>query len=107
MMSIGTIRRFSREAAQIAAKENKVPLLVEEEDLERIKDHLRYMPFVGDYVPTDYKLVETYFVDMTGVDETGPALSQKKFFSKVKTGRGYAVVEAGQLQMYVGEFVKK
>ena len=106
MMGIRTIRGMSRRAARQAAEKLKTPLLVAAEDMDNVKEHLRYMPFIGDYVPTGYELVEAFFVDMTGMDEAGPALSQKVFFSKVKVGSFYAVIEVGQLQMHIGEFKK-
>ena len=107
MMSLDTIRERSRQAAARAAKINRTPLLVETEDMKDVKEHLRYMPFLGDYVAPGFELVDTHFVDSSGWGtEGGSAISQDDFFAKVIPGRGYGVVEAGQFQIHIGEFKK-
>ncbi len=64
-------------------------------------------PNFGDYRPANYKLTKTHFVDNSGFGaDNEPALTAKQFLEKVKAGFGYAVVEAGQFQVYVGEFVQ-
>jgi hypothetical protein len=35
-----------------------------------------------------------------------PALTQGQFIDRMKPGMGYAVIEEGQFQVYVGEFKK-
>jgi hypothetical protein len=46
-------------------------------------------------------------VDSSGFGEAGePALTLRQFLGKIKTGCGYAITEAGQFQVYIGEFEK-
>lgn len=62
-------------------------------------------PNFGDYRPKGWKLVETYFVDSSGMGSSDePALTVEQFKKKLKVGFGYAIVEAGQFQVYVSEF---
>lgn len=56
------------------------------------------------------KFVETdrFFVDSSGWGtENEPALTINQFLKKVKAGRYYAIIEAGQFQVHVGEFILK
>lgn len=73
----------------------------------------RFIPFLGDYRPPGWTLLETVFVDMTGVGRenelamTIPAFfdwAAKKFIEGKEAGYriGFAVVERGQLQAYIG-----
>lgn len=111
MMSIETIRAMSRKAAARAAKLRQVPLMVESEDLADLEKHMtKNIPYIGDYRPRGYKMVERLFVDSSGFGaEYEPAMTQSAFFEKVRTlgaGHAYAVIEAGQFQVYVGVFCK-
>ncbi len=38
--------------------------------------------------------------------DSEPALSVNQFLKKLKVGHGYALIEEGEFQVYVGEFVK-
>lgn len=54
-----------------------------------------------------YELLNTYFVDSSGFgcdDEL--ALTFEKFLTKVKAGYFYGIREAGQFQVYIGEYRK-
>ena len=54
-----------------------------------------------------YKLVNTYFVDNSGFGDRGkPALVFSDFLSNVKAGLYYGIKEAGQFQVYIGEYKK-
>jgi hypothetical protein len=54
-----------------------------------------------------YKLVNTYFVDNSGIGDRGePALVFSDFLSNVKAGLYYGIKEAGQFQVYIGEYEK-
>jgi len=108
MMSLDRIRNASAMAAARAATDKRVPLLVTQDDLDgNVLDHLRYMPFLGDYTPPGYEKVNEYFVDSSGCGtEGGSAISAKLFSTQVKVGMSYAVVESGQFQVYIGEFKK-
>lgn len=103
MMSIETIRQMSQEAAERAAAEHLEPYIIWQDDI----DNMPPFPFpsLGDYVPDGWELVETYFVDSSGFGrEDEPALTVGQFLQVLKEGYGYAVIEAGQFQVYVGEF---
>lgn len=108
MMSLESIKELSAEASRKASANNDVPLMVETDDLDNLRNHLRYMPFLGDYVPKNYEKVNEYFVDSSGFGEPWePALTQEQFLAKVKPGMAYAVTESGQFQLYVGEYKYK
>lgn len=65
------------------------------------------MPNFGDYRNKNWELVNDYFVDSSGFGaENETALTAERFFSKVKAGYGYAIIEEGQFQIVVGEFKK-
>ena len=68
-------------------------------------------PNIGDYIPKDWDLIETYFVDNSGFGlSSEPALTQMVFAHKLANRpaeHGYAVVETGQFQVYVGEFAPR
>jgi len=60
---------------------------------------------IGREIPFGYELVNTYFVDNSGFgDRTEPALIFADFLDKVKAGFYYAIREAGQFQVYIGEY---
>ncbi len=114
MMSGAQIAELSRQAARKAAREKKYPLLVEQGDIDACQlllergqvPHLG-IPFIGDWRPRGYKPVgEPLFVDSSGFgSEREPALTQRQFVAKLRAGYAYAVIEAGQFQVYVQEFI--
>lgn len=123
MMSLEAIRNQSRQAAQKACAAHRIPLLVEPDDLrsrEILKAHLRRMPGLGDYTPVGYQEVDIrsvvpgygysqFFVDGTGLDFGGAALTQDGFFDHVQLlgpGYAYAIGEHSQFQLHVRLFKK-
>jgi len=55
-----------------------------------------------------FEEVDRFFVDSSGWgQEDEPALTLGQFLKKIKAGRYYAIIEAGQFQVHVGEYVKK
>jgi hypothetical protein len=110
MMAIETIRRMSREAAVKAARAHKVPFTVTQDDIVELlagRTGTIQFPFLGDYVPKGWELTDTLFVDSSGFGRPGePALTQFQFYTRLKPGYGYAITEAGQFQVYIGEFRK-
>ena len=104
MMGLEAIEAMSREAAQRAAELGQEPLTA---FVDGDKAVLK-CPKLGDYVPDGWTLKEKLFVDNTGWGSEGePALTVKQFLAKVKEGLGYAIVEEGQFQVYIGVFEKR
>lgn len=102
MYDLATIQAMSEEAALVAEEEGLEPA-VYNGDFEAICP----IPNLGTYIPDGWELVEKYFVDSSGFGQEGePALTIRQFKSKLIIGRGYAVIEAGQFQVYIGEFEK-
>lgn len=103
MLSLEQIKAISREAAEKASKENLMPFVVEQEDIDNMPPFP--FPFLGDHVPNGWHKVNEFFVDSSGFGgDNELALSVRQFLTKLKVGRGYAVTEAGEFQVYVGEY---
>ena len=112
MMSLSQIQQLSLEAAVRAAKEKRQPLVIWPEDIKAARegnlDALGTIPFIGSYVPTGWKLVDTLFVDISGFGKLGElALTQEQFTYKLKADFGYAIIDHGQFKAYVGVFEKR
>jgi hypothetical protein len=112
MMSAGMIREIQAEAAERAAQDNETPYMLWPEDLDLIRDRIRRgegpafpFPFIGDYVPRGWEMIDNFMADSSGFgapDE--PALTPEQMIERIKPGMGYAIIEAGQFQVVVGEF---
>jgi hypothetical protein len=62
-------------------------------------------PNFGTYRAKGWRLVQRYFVNNSGFgSDNEPALTPQQFRFKVKEGFGYAVIETGWFQVYIGEF---
>ena len=116
MMSGAAIRELSRQAARKASQEHKYPTIIEQEDLDAAHAALDScsrvqldLPFIGDWTPRGYKATDNlYFVDSSGWGTRGErALVQREFLGNLRPGYAYAVVEAGQFQVYVQEYEVK
>ena len=107
MFSAETIRSMQREAASEAARQGKTPVIIDQHDLD--DGRIPQIPFIGDYVPAGWtKLDKDYFVDSSGFGSEGEgALTMRRFLATLVPGHGYAVTEAGQFQVHVGEFIKE
>ena len=107
MMSLSAIQAESRKAAAKAAYRNKKPYLVEQEDIDlwsRGRHQLPF-PFIGDYVPKGFKLVDILFCDSSGLGtENEPALTYEQLIKKLEVGKCYAITETGLFQIYVGVY---
>jgi len=120
-MSLSHIQQISDEKAAEAAVENKEPYIYF--DIEEV-DRLDSFPFphLGDYIPEGWRKYGgeggLFFVDAAGYgapDE--PALTGDQFKAEVKKVLavnalcgweiGWAVVEAGQFQVYIQAFKKE
>lgn len=113
MMDLATIHELSRRAASRAKRAHKVPWLAEPFEVERAKAGevgRVNIPFLGDYVPRAWKRTDRdlFFVDSSGFGSPSePALTLPQFFCQMVPGCGYAVVEAGQFQVYVAEYRRR
>lgn len=135
MLSYDQIRDFQAAAAAAAAKTKMQPYLAEADDVGNV-DRIRYIPSIGDYLPSGWRRVEPseigpnrsrpvagtvghnsgvpgdrevskYFVDSSGFGSPGePALTVQEFADLIRPGYGYAIVEEGQFQVGIGVFKK-
>lgn len=105
MMSPEAIHHFSREAAKKAARASKQPYVAWPDET---LDHITKgggIPNFGDYRPKGWKLIAEHFVDKSGFGgEHEPAKTLDRFVKELVVGHGYAMIEEGQFQCYVGEF---
>ena len=61
--------------------------------------------YCEDDIPDDWELVDTLFVDKTGVGKVGePALTIEELKSRLKVGMAYAIIDEGQFQLHLGEY---
>lgn len=101
MFSLEYIKAINREKTEQAKEQGLEPYIAEFDGDEGV----RSCPFLADYIPEGYELVEKYFVDSSGFgSENEPALTLEQFLRRVKEGFGYAVIESGQFQVYIGEY---
>jgi len=101
MMGLNEINRLSEEAGKKAKRKTARPFIFRG-DTNRVKD----IPNFGDYRPKGWKLVRELFVDKSGFGREGePAMTIGQFKNSLKVGHGYAMIQEGQFQCYVGEFV--
>jgi hypothetical protein len=102
MMSLAAIKDLSEQAGKRAKREKKQPYIA----TKGYNGDAR-IPNFGDYRPKGWTMVNEHFVDKSGWGgEHEPALTIEKFLSMMKPGYGYAMIEEGQFQCYVGEFEK-
>lgn len=59
----------------------------------------------GDWsCPDGWMLTDKMFVDSSGLDDKGPALSVDQMKSEMVVDKGYAIIGIGQFQVWVGVF---
>ena len=83
-MSLSTIERVSNEQAKRAAKEKRQPYIIyDKKEIDSFFPwayHTTFpFPNLGNYCPKNYRRVKRLFVDKTGFDNDGPALSISSF----------------------------
>jgi len=62
---------------------------------------------IGQEIPLGYARTEIYFVDNSGLGQSGEsALTFNEFLAKVKKGYFYGISGQGQFQVYIAEFKK-
>jgi len=106
-MSLRVIKQLSDEQAERARAEQVQPFIA-----QRDKDpDVTRCPNFGTYVPDGWELKEEFFVDKSGGWSSAAelalhgCLSVEQMIDRVKKDRGYAIVEEGEFQLYIGEFV--
>ena len=63
------------------------------------------IPFIGDYVPKGFYLLDTLFADSSGFGTPGEtAMTFDQFVDRIEVGRAYAIIEMGEFQVYIGVF---
>ena len=107
MYDLHAIHAMSARAARASRRDGTLPLVLSS---AQIADAAAgrpgfKLPNIGNRRPRGWKLVAEHFVDSSGWGEPGePALTQQQFYDLLQPGHGYAVIETGQFQCYVGEF---
>ena len=103
LMSLEYIKAVNNKKTRQAKKLGLLPYIAKSNgDIE-----VRKSPFLANYLPEGYKIVNTFFVDYSGFGQEGEgALTLKQFLLVVKKGYGYAIAEAGQFQVYINEYKK-
>jgi hypothetical protein len=114
MMSLSAIRQLSRDFAIRACRENKIPFVFEQSDIDDLRTQLQagktlrfLIPFLGNYIPQGWRHTDRplLFVDTSGFGrEDEPALTTRAFVEAIEPGKAYAVVETGQFQAYLREY---
>ena len=117
MLSVDQIMSEQMKATVKAAAMKKLPFVVWPGDRERIQHgHAREaIPFLGKYVPFGWKRLADenddpvwYLVDSSGFGRADePALTLDAFASILVEGHGYGIIEAGEFQVVVGEYVRE
>jgi len=105
MMSIEYIQQLSHEAGIRADDLGTMPHVVRSQD--EIDSYPPFpFPAVGTYRPDGWELVDEIFADKSGLGtDDEPALSTRQLKARLRVGYGYAIIEEGQFQVYLGEFV--
>jgi len=112
MMGLAEIKHRNSEAAKKARRKAKPPRQFFSED--HLDRHATNIPNFGDHRPEGWTLLddpEPLFVDATGLGlESEPALTitgyKKRLLELFKEHPeyGYAIIEAGPFQIYIGVF---
>jgi hypothetical protein len=101
MMSLEYIQQLAAKQARRARRNKILPQIAWMPGDPAIA----YMPNIGSYRPKGWRLLRKLFVDKSGfgrLDE--PALTVEQFYAEVKEDFGYAIIEEGEFQVYIGEF---
>lgn len=105
MYSTETIKEINRQAGKTAGRTKIKPYRAKSDEDEGVFK----CPFIGDFVLTEFETTDNlYFVDSSGFGrESEPAMTIKQFLKKVRKNYYYAIVEHGQFQVYIQEYIKK
>lgn len=108
MYSLEVIREMNREAGDAARQSQEEsrtqPFLIMNEAELALWPPFPF-PNLGDFSPPGWEEVDRFFCDSSGLgDPNEPALTTDQLKAQLKVGMGYAIVESGQFQAYIGEF---
>lgn len=107
MYDLATIKSMNAERGREARKAGKEPFTITSESQISTMPPFPF-PNIGSHRPKGWKLIEEYFVDSSGLGASDElALTTSQFKAKLKVGRAYAIIEEGQFQVRVGEFVRQ
>ncbi len=111
MMAPETINRVNDEQADNALKFHEIPYTVWPGDVDDWRNGKRLplpFPHIGHHEPDGFTADgDPWMVDSSGFGSPGElALTQDQLFDKLQTGKAYAIVEAGQFQLYIQQFTK-
>ena len=104
MMSLQQIHAMSDTMTRRASRAGTVPLVL------NAGDNVMGIPAIGYRVPRGWRLVKRLFVDSSGFgSDHEAAMSGRQFTEYVEAhpGFGWAIIEAGQFQVYVGQYERK
>lgn len=102
MMSLDVIAALNREMGREAARARREPYVIVSQAEIQGYERLPF-PNLGGYVPPGWREVARFFLDRSGRGD-GFAMGLADLKKRLRPGRGYAVVEAGPFQAYIGEF---
>jgi hypothetical protein len=115
MLSYTQVLEISEDAAQRAEELELKPLNIHGFDPDQPLKFIHRIPFLGNYTPAGWihpELIEDLFVDSTGLDNSGPALSVDAFvkilagYSTAGNTYGFAIVESGEFQVYIRVYTR-
>lgn len=108
MWSLETLDYLNRQAARKARRGQREPFVPSLEEIDNFPPFP--FPHLGPYVPAGWERVEdaTWFADSSGWGRPGePALTagelrqHLRMYAEENPDHGFAIVEAGQFQLYV------
>lgn len=111
MWSLETLDYLNRQAAQKARRRRREPYVLALEEIDGFPPFP--FPHLGSHVPAGWERVEgaTWFADSSGWGRPGePALAVNELKDQLRNyvsenpTHGFALVECGQFQCYVGAF---
>lgn len=110
MMSLASIHARNHQTERIAKHKRKKPVCIE--TLEQLEAMPPFpFPYLGNYCPPNYELVDKWFVDISGFGtDDEPALSSRRLCAKLRDTWNhhpeycYAVISYDRFQGYLGVF---
>lgn len=115
MFSGATLTAINDDIAARAAQKGLYPYTPY--NVEELDNHgdawLNLIPNIGYYAPPSWEEVDNLQVDKSGLDSRGPAATAEQAVAWARElledgkATGFAWIEEGQFQIYLGAFVKK